>query len=81
MSAPCTPSRASFFTGQYPSLHGVTQTDGLAKDADSPEMSWLADDRSRMLRARMLEILIEQLAAKRLTSASGAPQGYRPPRN
>jgi len=44
MSAACTPSRASLLTGQYPSLHGVTQTDGLAKSADSAEMSWLAPD-------------------------------------
>ena len=44
MSAACAPSRASLLTGQYPSLHGVTQTDGLAKNADSADMSWLAPD-------------------------------------
>ncbi|MFH0729061.1 MAG: sulfatase-like hydrolase/transferase [Pseudomonadota bacterium] len=44
MSTACTPSRASFLTGQYPSLHGVTQTDGLAKSADGDEMTWLAHD-------------------------------------
>jgi arylsulfatase A-like enzyme len=44
MSAACTPSRASLITGQYPSLHGVTQTDGLAKNADSADMFWLAPD-------------------------------------
>ena len=44
MSAACAPSRASIMTGQYPSLHGVTQTDGLAKSADGPEMFWLASD-------------------------------------
>src|SRR6266516_2860648 len=41
----CAPSRASLLTGQYPSLHGVTQTDGLAKDANnSDEVFWLAPD-------------------------------------
>ena len=44
MSAACAPSRASILTGHYPSLHGVTQTDGLAKNADSAEMFWLAPD-------------------------------------
>jgi len=44
MSAACTPSRASLLTGQYPSLHGVTQTDGLAKKPDSDDMFWLAPD-------------------------------------
>ena len=31
-STACAPSRATLYTGQYPSLHGVTQTPGAAKD-------------------------------------------------
>lgn len=41
MSAACAPSRASFFTGQYPSLHGVSQTDGTAKSPVEEDMFWL----------------------------------------
>ena len=44
MSAACSPSRASMLTGHYPSLHGVSQTDGLAKHADSDDMFWLEHD-------------------------------------
>lgn len=45
MAAACAPSRASLLTGQYPSLHGVTQTDGVPKDAtNGDEMFWLAPD-------------------------------------
>ena len=44
MAAACAPSRASLLTGHYPSLHGVTQTDGLAKNAESDDMFWLAPD-------------------------------------
>ena len=40
----CTPSRATLFTGQYPSLHGVTSTTGLAKQPNDPDLSWLDPD-------------------------------------
>lgn len=40
-STACAPSRTSFYTGHYPSLHGVTNTDGAAKDADDDDIFWL----------------------------------------
>ena len=41
MSAACAPSRTSFWTGQYPSLHGVTQTSGAAKSSLEEDLFWL----------------------------------------
>src|SRR5690606_20244033 len=43
-SVACAPSRSCFFTGHYPSLHGVANTDGSAKSANDPDMFWLAPD-------------------------------------
>ena len=37
----CTPSRTSLFTGQYPTLHSVSQTEGIAKQPSEPDMFWL----------------------------------------
>lgn len=41
MSVACQPSRASIFTGQYPSLHGVSQTSGAAKTAIEQDLYWM----------------------------------------
>jgi len=40
-SLACVPSRPTIFTGQYPDLHGVTQTDGIGKMYDDSRMRWL----------------------------------------
>ncbi|WP_368505759.1 sulfatase-like hydrolase/transferase [Alkalihalophilus sp. As8PL] len=40
-STACSPSRTTLYTGQYPSLHGVTQTTGVAKGAFNPDVFWL----------------------------------------
>jgi arylsulfatase A-like enzyme len=40
-SLACVPSRPTIFTGHYPDLHGVTQTDGIGKTADDTRMRWL----------------------------------------
>lgn len=43
-SLACVPSRPTLFTGHYPDVHGVTQTDGLGKTADDSRMRWLRPD-------------------------------------
>jgi arylsulfatase A-like enzyme len=40
----CTLSRATIYTGQYGTRTGVTQTDGLFKNGDSPNFPWLDAD-------------------------------------
>lgn len=40
-SLACAPSRPTLFTGHYPDLHGVTQTDGLGKEPNDSAMRWL----------------------------------------
>ncbi|VEG57016.1 arylsulfatase A family protein [Mycolicibacterium aurum] len=40
-SLACVPSRPTIFTGQYPDLHGVTQTDGLGKAHNDSRLRWL----------------------------------------
>jgi arylsulfatase A-like enzyme len=40
-SLACVPSRPTLFTGQFPDVHGVTQTDGLGKLPDDSRLRWL----------------------------------------
>ena len=40
-SLACVPSRPTIFTGHYPDLHGVTQTDGIGKMYDDSRLRWL----------------------------------------
>ena len=42
-SLACVPSRPTLFTGQYPDVHGVTQTNGLGKMADDSRLRWLPE--------------------------------------
>ena len=41
MATACVPSRTSITTGQYPSLHGASQTTGAAKASFEDDMFWL----------------------------------------
>ena len=43
-AAACVPSRASLYTGQYPSRHLVTQTAGMFKQAYDPGFPWLPNN-------------------------------------
>lgn len=40
-SSACVASRACLYTGQHITLHGVSQTTGLAKMEDDPKIQWL----------------------------------------
>ena len=40
-STACAPARTTLFTGEYPTVHGVSQTDGAAKSAFDADMFWL----------------------------------------
>lgn len=40
-STACSPSRATLYTGQYPSLHGLTKTVGGASESFAPDIFWL----------------------------------------
>ncbi|WP_234987174.1 sulfatase-like hydrolase/transferase [Bacillus sinesaloumensis] len=40
-STACSPSRATLYTGQYPSLHGLTKTIGGAAESFEPDVFWL----------------------------------------
>jgi arylsulfatase A-like enzyme len=40
-STACSPSRPTLLTGQYPSLHAVTQTSGMAKVEGDRRLRWL----------------------------------------
>ena len=40
-STACSPSRTTLYTGQYPSLHGVTKTTGGAANSPEPDVFWL----------------------------------------
>ncbi len=42
-SLACVPSRPTLLTGQFPDVHGVTQTNGLGKAADDSRMRWLRE--------------------------------------
>jgi len=70
-SVACTPSRASIYTGQYPSLHGASQTTGAAKESFDPDVFWL--DPTVCRRSAIIFAL-------RATARSGGASGMPPTR-
>ena len=67
MSVACQPSRASIYTGQYPSLHGIAQTSGAAKTAIEQDLYWLdpssvPDAGELVPRCRLRHVLEGQVA-------------------
>ncbi|MEZ5259065.1 MAG: sulfatase-like hydrolase/transferase [Ilumatobacteraceae bacterium] len=42
-SLACVPSRTTLFSGQYPDVHGVSQTDGLGKTAEDSRLRWMRE--------------------------------------
>lgn len=65
-SLACVPSRPTIFTGQYPDLHGVTQTDGIGKAHDDSRLRWL-----RRGEVPTLGNWFARPATTRITTASG----------
>ncbi|WP_313637921.1 sulfatase-like hydrolase/transferase [Paenibacillus sp.] len=69
----CCPSRATLFTDHYPSLHGVSQTIGIAKEAFDSNMNsahpTLATQQTRNIQQWMKRLLAELRDQKRLTPA------------
>ena len=64
---PACPARPTLFTGQYPDVHGVTQTDGLGKVADDSPHA-LAAARAR---CRRWALVPGRAATTPTTTASG----------
>ncbi|WP_193044245.1 sulfatase-like hydrolase/transferase [Mycolicibacterium baixiangningiae] len=79
-SLACVPSRPTIFTGQFPDLHGVTQTDGIGKTYDDSRMRWLRPGEvptlGNWLRAAGYDTHYDgkwHIPHADLTDASGAP--------
>ena len=80
-STACLPSRTTLFTGQYPSLHGGTNTDGVAKKANDPvhgvaRPQFGADARRLVPGRRLRDALPGQVAhVARRPADPGHPRG------
>ena len=76
-STACVPSRATLFTGQYPSLHGVSQTDGIAKKNTDPGDGLvgpeLGADVGRLVPCRWLPDALSRASGTCRTPTSSCP--------